>query len=674
MSTPQTIALAQYLVGQTLLPPLSQFAALGAFTGTELLPDGSYTFDLGTDYAGSQAYIQSGLATNDPSYVTKIVFSAAPTGSPADYVQYKETYGDGSTGTFEVQVLGGNGQQILFNNVDASGDPIANDYSFVSLNPQTLVSADNAYDAGTISGSLTFSPTGLTAAVNNLSGVGVPIYPVASGTKGYYATANAADVTETSPTVFNVTTEQLFTQSHFGKKQAYLEFSTTGDGTSANPNLTTAQIALGEVYQHFLNTDNSSGGYLLDTIVGWSGSGANSVFLLGQGPATSDGKGGETFAAFTVIYDSLQTSATGLLEQNITFQPTDTLPSIPPCFAAGTRIRTVRGEVAVEDLAVGDAVLTVQDGESATRKVVWIGSRRVNLAAHPAPHTVRPIRILRDAFAADLPSADLVVSPDHALFVDGTLIAARLLVNGATIVEDMACHAVQYFHVELDQHAVLFAESLPAESYLDTGNRAAFENGGTPVTLHPDFSLERRLPGRAASCAPFAVDEATVKPVWDRLIARAAALGFAVPAGAATSDDPALTVIVMGCTMQPASVGNGRYSFVLPAGAERVTLASRAARPSAMAPWLDDRRELGVAVSQITLRDGASAVQDIAIDHPGLTEGWWAVERDATGMWRWTNGRAVLDLPAGAAEPRILEIRLAGGIAYPVAQTLSRAA
>jgi hypothetical protein len=70
-----------------------------------------------------------------------------------------------------------------------------------------------------------------------------------------------------------------------------------------------------------------------------------------------------------------------------------------------------------------------------------------------------------------MPNRDLVVSPDHAIFVDGKRICARQLVNGTTIRQERDWTAVDYYHVELDRHAILLAEGLPAESYIDTGNR-----------------------------------------------------------------------------------------------------------------------------------------------------------------------------------------------------------
>ena len=148
-----------------------------------------------------------------------------------------------------------------------------------------------------------------------------------------------------------------------------------------------------------------------------------------------------------------------------------------------------------------------------------------------------PIRIRRGAFADNMPHTDLLVSPDHAIFVDGKLICARQLVNGTTIRQEKGWTSVEYFHVELDAHAILLAEGLPAESYLDTGNRGFFANSGEPLVLHPDLTDETDYPTREAeSCAPFVWDEGNVRPVWQRLAERAAALGQPAPQLDTTTD------------------------------------------------------------------------------------------------------------------------------------------
>ena len=166
---------------------------------------------------------------------------------------------------------------------------------------------------------------------------------------------------------------------------------------------------------------------------------------------------------------------------------------ITACFAAGTRIETTRGEVAVDRLRVGDEVLAHRgDGVLVPRPVIWVGYRAIDCRRHPMPHRVLPVRIRAGAFGAGRPRRDLRLSPDHAVFVAddgarGVLIPIHCLINGRSIVREQVA-AVSYFHVELSAHAVLLAEGLPTESYLDTGNRAAFANGGRLIALNPDFA------------------------------------------------------------------------------------------------------------------------------------------------------------------------------------------
>ncbi len=172
---------------------------------------------------------------------------------------------------------------------------------------------------------------------------------------------------------------------------------------------------------------------------------------------------------------------------------------VPACFATGTRIATPRGAIAVEDLAIGDTVETLSsDGP---RRIIWIGHRRIDIARHPKPAEVRPVRIEPGAFADGVPRRALCLSPDHAVFIDGALIPVKHLVNGTTVAV-LPVDDITYWHVELDRHEVLLAEGLPAESYLDTGDRSNFANGGDVVTLHPAM---RALTWDARACAPLVV-------------------------------------------------------------------------------------------------------------------------------------------------------------------------
>src|SRR5665647_2305417 len=104
-----------------------------------------------------------------------------------------------------------------------------------------------------------------------------------------------------------------------------------------------------------------------------------------------------------------------------------------PCFAAGTRIATERGEVAVEDLRAGDRLRVLLGDELAP--VTWIGHRQVNCARHPRPQQVWPVRVLAGAFGPGLPHRDLLLSPDHAVYANEVLIPVKHLINGTTIVQ-----------------------------------------------------------------------------------------------------------------------------------------------------------------------------------------------------------------------------------------------
>jgi GH24 family phage-related lysozyme (muramidase) len=129
------------------------------------------------------------------------------------------------------------------------------------------------------------------------------------------------------------------------------------------------------------------------------------------------------------------------------------------CFVAGTHIATERGAVRVETLRAGERIITVR-GERGAREAIWLGHRTVDCHRHPKPHDVWPVRILAHAFGDGRPCRDLLLSPDHSVFVGGALTPIGYLVNGASIIQEPT-DAVTYWHVELPQHDILLAEGLP---------------------------------------------------------------------------------------------------------------------------------------------------------------------------------------------------------------------
>jgi len=328
------------------------------------------------------------------------------------------------------------------------------------------------------------------------------------------------------------------------------------------------------------------------------------------------------------------------------------------CYAHGTRIATPAGEHSVETLSAGDFVLTAS---GRARTITWIGWRVVDCLRHPDPSAVRPIRIQAGALADGVPCRDLVVSPDHAMLLDGVLIPARQLCNGGTI-RQLAVQHVHYFHVELESHDILLAEGAAAESYLDTGNRHMFANTPGETTLHPQFTA-----GHAAAEAAPRAGVAQAEAIWTALAARSSMLGHHPAGEPATTTDPDLNLLVGDRIIRPVTVTADRAVFVLPHGTAEVRLISRTARPSDVQPWADDRRLLGVCIGGISLR-GAQAFHDVSLDDPALNRGWWDVEHDAGRMHRWTTGDAVLPVPTGTLT---VEICLAGGCRYPLAASVT---
>lgn len=225
---------------------------------------------------------------------------------------------------------------------------------------------------------------------------------------------------------------------------------------------------------------------------------------------------------------------------------------------------------------------------------------------------MQPIAIAANAICDGVPSRALTVSPDHAFYLEGHLIAAKALLNGVTI-HQATQRSVTYYHVEL-AHAVIYAHGCPVESYLDTGNRGDFVGPGA-ITLHPDFAQSRR---EATGCAPFAEGGPVVEALRARLLARA---------GIKTLHRPAMRLRTQ------------------PDGA--VIIQSRSAIPGDITPDPRDRRRLGVKIAK--LRAGPHI---IPLDHPSLSEGWHTPEPDG----RWTNGKALVPATLAAEGPITIEL------------------
>ncbi|WGW02775.1 Ig-like domain-containing protein [Tropicibacter oceani] len=148
------------------------------------------------------------------------------------------------------------------------------------------------------------------------------------------------------------------------------------------------------------------------------------------------------------------------------------IEEVVPCFTPGTLIATPQGERLVEELQVGDRVITRDNG---IQEIKWIG--RKDLTGHDLarkPH-FKPILIQKGALGNNLPEHDMLVSPNHRILVanDKTalyfeerevLVAAKHLV-GLEGVDEVESLGVAYIHVMFEQHEVILSNGAWTESF-----------------------------------------------------------------------------------------------------------------------------------------------------------------------------------------------------------------
>lgn len=313
------------------------------------------------------------------------------------------------------------------------------------------------------------------------------------------------------------------------------------------------------------------------------------------------------------------------------------------CFLAGSMVRTPEGDVAVENLRSGDHVVALVNGQNVTREVVWTGVAHAKIKADmPDDMAGYPVRILKNAFAEGVPYKDMLITAEHCLFIDGKMVPARMLVNGSSIFYDRSITDYDYYHVETAEHSVLTVDGMLTESYLDTGNRAAFVSNGNVVSL-----------GRAKSwaedaAAPLAVSRDAVEPIFAALAQRASSIEGRreeTQTYTMTTDHDLHLITNTGAIIRSVREKAGRVSFMLPTGVNSVRLVSRSNRPSdVIGPFVDDRRHLGVLVGEVSVVNADVTHNVTAHTDTENLSGWYPLEG---ADYRWTNGNA--ELPLGKA-------------------------
>lgn len=172
------------------------------------------------------------------------------------------------------------------------------------------------------------------------------------------------------------------------------------------------------------------------------------------------------------------------------------------CFLTGTKIQTADGPMAVEDLKSGDMIITADRGPM---PIIWINS-----SDHSWPEdddAAKPIMVSQGALGGDLPTRDLIVSPQHRIMLSGPDVLAAFGVQevlapskGLTdlpgIREMKGKREATYFHVMLPQHAVIYAEDQPTESFYPGGMALQMMDHGHRIQVNKLFPGVGRDPER----------------------------------------------------------------------------------------------------------------------------------------------------------------------------------
>lgn len=257
--------------------------------------------------------------------------------------------------------------------------------------------------------------------------------------------------------------------------------------------------------------DTVTGGDGNDVFVYDAGDGDDVItdFNTGNSGALNDGdQSNNDFLDLSPYYDSLSDVRADLNDDGILNQSTGLAPGSTAlggsitltgvsaadltfdnvnvaCFTAGTRIDTDHGPIAVEHLTSGMRLTTLDNGFQPVRAVL---SRVV-----PGECRFAPIVISKGALGN---KRELIVSPAHKMMVSGwrvelmfgceqMLASARTLINGDTI-NQRPVSEVQYFHILLDQHEIIFAEEAATESYFLDSASDMDESAQELQALFPD--------------------------------------------------------------------------------------------------------------------------------------------------------------------------------------------
>lgn len=457
------------LTSNTLLDGIGTINAGGGISGT--VPGGSGTLQAGTSTAGGLLDVFGPIASGvtlaiASSHASILKIEGTATSSSAiSLTSANQTLEIGAAGNLTINTSGGGSsseQDVSASHIVLDGGSLTVAHGLY-LHANASLTGFGVVDAGTTNGFVTSTSPTITAS---------------GGTLEFKSAVDPSTNSNSSATNFRIASG------------ATLKFDAVVGSTSDKPTIT-FQSSTGSLDL----SANSTASKNFHGIVSNFESGDQIKFSdAASGPlnfqAVVSGSGPNTITTITVSDNSLPVGTVTLSgnysHAHFALSETghiDTLTTDAACFMAGTMVCTPIGEVAVETLKRGDLVLT-SDGQM--KPVSWLGVQTIS-TRFADKIRVWPIRIRAGALAENVPSRDLLLSPDHAVLIQGALIQAGALVNGASIVcETDVPEVFTYYHVEVDDHSLILAENTPAETFVDNVDRLNFDNWAEHHALYPE--------------------------------------------------------------------------------------------------------------------------------------------------------------------------------------------
>ena len=240
-----------------------------------------------------------------------------------------------------------------------------------------------------------------------------------------------------------------------------------------------------------------------DVIDGGEGGNDNDTLFLGDGGAT-------------IVYDPLDSESGTVTFSDGSTATFTNIENVIPCFCPGSVVSTLTGPKLVEDLQIGDHVLTRDNGYKPIR---WIGRKSLDSTELARRPQMRPIRIAQGALGKQAPIRDMLVSPQHRMLVTSTalslllgepeaLVCAKHLTHRDGVEIAAETDGVTYIHFMFDSHEIVHVDGTWSESFqpgdmvTDAGLSDVFAE---LLELFPEL-------GHAANRQAFGAARSTLKP------------------------------------------------------------------------------------------------------------------------------------------------------------------